>query len=83
MLREVIDYSSKLTGKICRTNGGCTILIMFYWGTQNVSHGLAVLSAGHRSLSLIVEIHLSTGWSNGWSEKTISQLLYVVSVSKQ
>lgn len=38
MLREGIDYSSKLTGKIFWTNGGCTILI-FFLALTNVSHG--------------------------------------------
>ena len=63
MVKKGIDYSSKLTGKICWANGdGCNILIMCYWDTEKrVTWPCCAISCSLTSV-LQLKMHLSTLW---------------------
>lgn len=77
-----IDYSGESTQeKSVGTNGRCNMWIM-----GHASHGLVVLLTGHRSLCCCNRYYFSTlavFTLNGWSGKTYSHFLSVVSVSEQ
>lgn len=63
MVKKGIDYSSKLTGKICWANGdGCNILIMCYWDTEKRVTWPCHAISGSSTSVLLLEIHLNTLW---------------------